>query len=64
MPLKYEKREGVAYITLDSPDKANILDKKMSDDISEASRGRTVGGPRCPVRDPDRLQQQALLRRT
>ncbi len=36
MPLKYEKRDGVAYITLDSPDKANILDKKMSDDISEA----------------------------
>jgi enoyl-CoA hydratase/carnithine racemase len=36
VPLKYEKRDGVAYITLDSPDKANILDKKMSDDISEA----------------------------
>ena len=36
MPLKYEKRDGVAYITLDSPEKANILDKRMSDDISQA----------------------------
>ena len=36
MALKYEKRDGVAYITLDSPDKANILNKAMSDDISAA----------------------------
>ena len=36
MPLIYEKRDGVAYITLDNPAKANILDKKMSDDISAA----------------------------
>lgn len=36
MPLTYEKRDGVAYITLNNPAKANILDKKMSDDISAA----------------------------
>jgi enoyl-CoA hydratase/carnithine racemase len=32
----YEKRNGVAYITLDNPDKANVLDKATSDDISAA----------------------------
>ena len=36
MPLDYAKRDGVAYITLNNPGKANILDKKMSDDISAA----------------------------
>ena len=36
MPLTYEKRDGVAYITLDNPAKANILDKRMSDAISDA----------------------------
>lgn len=36
MPLKYEKRDGVAYITLNNPDKANILDKPTSDAISAA----------------------------
>ena len=36
MAIDYEKRDGVAYITLNNPDKANILDKKTSDDISEA----------------------------
>ena len=36
MPLTYEKRDGVAYITLNNPAKANILDKRMSDDISAA----------------------------
>lgn len=36
MPLDYEKRDGVAYITLNNPSKANILDKRMSDDISAA----------------------------
>jgi enoyl-CoA hydratase/carnithine racemase len=34
--LTYEKRDGVAYITLANPDKANILDKATSDAISEA----------------------------
>ena len=36
MPIVYEKRNGVAYITLDNPDKANVLDKATSDDISAA----------------------------
>lgn len=36
MPLDYAKRDGVAYITLNNPSKANILDKKMSDAISDA----------------------------
>ncbi len=35
MPVDYEKRDGVAYITLNNPEKANILDKQTSDAISE-----------------------------
>ena len=35
MPIDYEKRDGVAYITLNNPKKANILDKKTSDEISK-----------------------------
>ena len=36
MAIDYEKRDGVAYITLNNPEKANILDKKTSSEISEA----------------------------
>ena len=36
MAIDYEKRNGVAYITLNNPEKANILDKATSDDISAA----------------------------
>ncbi len=36
MPIDYEKRDGVAYITLNNPAKANILDKATSDAISDA----------------------------
>ncbi len=36
MTIDYEKRDGVAYIPLNNPAKANILDKKASDAISEA----------------------------
>ncbi len=36
MAIDYQKRDGVAYITLNNPDKANILDKKTSDEISAA----------------------------
>jgi enoyl-CoA hydratase/carnithine racemase len=35
MTIDYEKRDGVAYITINNPEKANILDKKTSDAISE-----------------------------
>ena len=36
MAIDYEKRDGVAYITLNNPGKANILDKQTSDAISAA----------------------------
>ena len=36
MAIKYEKRDGVAYITLNNPTKADILDKPTSDEISAA----------------------------
>ena len=36
MAIDYEKRDGVAYITLNNPAKANILDKATSDEISQA----------------------------
>jgi len=36
LAIKYEKRDGVAYITLNNPDKANIFDKPTADAISEA----------------------------
>ncbi len=36
MAIDFEKRDGVAYITLNNPEKANILDKATSDAISEA----------------------------
>jgi enoyl-CoA hydratase/carnithine racemase len=36
LAIDYEKRDGVAYITLNNPAKANILDKRTSDAISAA----------------------------
>lgn len=36
MGILYEKRDGVAYITLNNPEKANIFDKQTADEISEA----------------------------
>ena len=36
LSIDYEKRDGVAYITLNNPAKANILDKATSDAISQA----------------------------
>jgi enoyl-CoA hydratase/carnithine racemase len=36
LAIDYEKRNGVAYITLNNPAKANILDKATSDAISQA----------------------------
>ena len=36
MSIDYEKRDGVAYITLNNPAKANILDKATSNAISQA----------------------------
>lgn len=34
MSVDYEKRDGVAYITLNNPAKANIMDKQHSDEIA------------------------------
>jgi len=36
MGIDYEKRDGVAYITFNNPEKANILDKVTSDQIADA----------------------------
>ena len=36
LAIDYEKRDGVAYITLNNPAKANIFDKPTADAISEA----------------------------
>lgn len=36
MAIDYQKRDGVAYIRLNNPEKANILDKPTSDAISAA----------------------------
>ena len=36
MGIIYEKKGPIAYITIDNPDKGNILDHQTSDEISEA----------------------------
>ena len=43
MAIDYQKRDGVAYIMLNNPAKANILDRKTSDEIP--TRGSTWGRP-------------------
>ena len=35
MALLYEKKNRIAYITINNPEKANILDRQTSDEISE-----------------------------
>jgi enoyl-CoA hydratase/carnithine racemase len=35
MPVDYEKRDKVAYVTINNPAKANILDRQISFEISE-----------------------------
>ncbi len=35
MPVDYEKRDKVAYITINNPQKANILDRQISMEIAE-----------------------------
>ncbi len=61
VPIDYEKRDGVAYITLNNPGKANILDKPTSDAISEAWID-SVGRPRYPLRHRHRRGRPAFLR--
>jgi enoyl-CoA hydratase/carnithine racemase len=36
MGIIYEKKGNIAYITINNPDKANILDRQTSDEISQA----------------------------
>jgi enoyl-CoA hydratase/carnithine racemase len=36
MGIKYEKRNQIAYITIDNPERANVLDRATSDELSEA----------------------------
>ena len=36
MGIKYETRDHIAYITIANPDRANVLDKVTSDELSEA----------------------------
>ena len=36
MGIIYEKKGHIAYITIDNPDKGNILDHQTSDEISKA----------------------------
>ena len=36
MGIIYEKRDGIAFITIDNPEKANILDRQTSDEITAA----------------------------
>ncbi len=35
MPVDYEKRDSVAYVTINNPQKANILDKQISAEIAD-----------------------------
>jgi enoyl-CoA hydratase/carnithine racemase len=35
----YEKRANIAYVTLNNPEKANILDRETSDEISQVWKG-------------------------
>ena len=36
MPVDYEKRQHVAYLTINNPRKANILDRDISQQLSDA----------------------------
>lgn len=36
MGILYEKRKSIAYITINNPEKANVLDRQTSNEISEA----------------------------
>src|SRR5712691_3332499 len=38
MAIRYRTHDHIAYITIDNPDRANALDRKTSDALSEAWR--------------------------
>ena len=35
MAVDYEKKNGISYVTINNPSKANILDRQTSNEISE-----------------------------
>ena len=35
MAVDYIRRDGIGYVTINNPSKANILDRQTSNDISE-----------------------------
>jgi enoyl-CoA hydratase/carnithine racemase len=35
MAVQYEKKGAIAYVTIDNPQKANILDRQTSDEMAE-----------------------------
>jgi len=38
MAIKFEKNDHIAYITINNPDKANVMDRSTSDDLDSAWR--------------------------
>ena len=39
MAVQYEKQGSIAYVTIDNPQKANILDRQTSDEIGGSLEG-------------------------
>ncbi|KAA1306485.1 MAG: enoyl-CoA hydratase, partial [SAR202 cluster bacterium] len=38
MPIKFEKKNHIAYITINNPDKANIMDRDTNNELDAAWR--------------------------
>ncbi len=38
MPIKFEKKNHIAYITISNPDKANIMDRETNNELDAAWR--------------------------
>ena len=38
MPIKFEKKNHVAYITINNPEKANIMDRETNNELDAAWR--------------------------
>ena len=62
MTVKYEKKTHIATITINNPDKGNILDRQTSADIAAVWQ-EGVGRRRCARGHPHRRGRAALLRR-
>ena len=57
----YEKRDQIAYITLNRPEVHNAIDTETDELLFEAWTA-FPRRPRCPDRDPHRVRRQDLLR--